>query len=222
MDQKVRDVMERQLAQMVRLVDDLMDVNRISRGKLELRRERLPPAAAVEQAVEVCRPLLQQHGHRLRVDLPDLPALRWGDPVRLAQIFGNLLTNACKCTPAAGEIALSAALAGPQVRVSIKDNGAGIPADQLEHIFEMFTQAGKTLERAQGGLGIGLMLVRQLVQMHGGTVLARSDGLGKGSEFTVLLPLGGPPQAPVRRASACAFVGKGDCTRKALQLAARH
>ena len=197
MDQKVRDVMERQLAQMVRLVDDLMDINRISRGKLELRRERLPLAAAVEQAVEVCRPLLQQHRHRLRVDLPDLPVLLWGDPVRLAQIFGNLLTNACKYTPPAGEIALSAALAGPQVRVSIKDNGAGIPADQLEHIFEMFTQVDKTLERAQGGLGIGLMLVRQLVQMHGGTVQARSDGLGKGSEFTVLLPLGGPQQERV-------------------------
>lgn len=186
---KARDVMERQLLQLVRLVDDLLDVNRITRGKLELRQQPLLLESVIQQAIDVCRPVLDQQRHRLHVVLPDLPVSLVGDAARLTQVFGNLLTNACKYTPSGGDIEVRAVVADGSVEVVVKDNGLGIPAGQLDEIFEMFTQVDRTLERAQGGLGIGLMLVRQLVQMHGGTVQAHSDGLGEGSEFRVQLPL---------------------------------
>lgn len=189
LNRHAREVMERQLAQLVRLVDDLLDVNRINQGKLELRREPLLLAEVIQQAIDVCRPLQNQLGHRFHVALPDAKVTLFGDLARLTQVFGNLLTNACKYTPPGGDIELRAELTDTEVRVKLKDNGSGIPADQLDKIFEMFTQVDKTLERSQGGLGIGLMLVRRLVEMHGGTVLAHSDGLGKGSEFVVELPL---------------------------------
>lgn len=189
MSRRARDVMERQLMQLVRLVDDLLDVNRINQGKLELRSEPIMLDAVIQQATEVCRPLQQQQGHTLRIDLPRAPIQLLGDSARLTQVFGNLLTNACKYTPPGGEIGLSAEQLGDEVTVKIKDNGAGIPTDQLDKIFEMFTQVDKTLERSQGGLGIGLMLVRRLVEMHGGAVRAHSDGPGRGSVFSVVLPV---------------------------------
>ncbi len=186
---KALDVMERQLAQLMRLVDDLLDVNRINQGKLEIRQEALSLALVIQQAVETCRPMLDQRGHRLFISLPESPVRLTGDAARLAQVFGNLLTNACKYTPPGGYIEVSVEPAAAYVDVVVQDNGAGIPPDQIDEIFEMFTQVDQTVAHAQGGLGIGLMLVRQLIVMHGGSVHARSAGLGKGSEFTVRLPL---------------------------------
>ncbi len=197
-----RHVMERQLLLLIRLVDDLLDVNRITRGRLELRVAPVDLRAILEQSVDLCRPVLNHHRHQLLVTLPATPVAVLGDGARLTQVFGNLLTNACKYTRPGGAIELRLQPGESDAVVSVKDNGAGIPSDQLDRIFEMFTQVDRTLERAQGGLGIGLMLVKQLVQMHGGTVTARSDGLGQGSEFTVRLPTtsvaeGVAPTAPV-------------------------
>ncbi|ARU06936.1 hybrid sensor histidine kinase/response regulator [Comamonas serinivorans] len=186
---KARDVMERQVLQLVRLVDDLLDVNRINRGKLALRMQQLSLHTVVQQAIEVCRPALEQRGHRLHVSLPQAPLTVRGDPARLTQVFGNLLTNAVKYTPTGGDLELRVDASPDGVAVRVRDNGSGIPADQLDKIFDMFTQVDRTLERAQGGLGIGLMLVKRLVEMHGGTVRVHSEGLGRGSEFIVNLPL---------------------------------
>ncbi len=194
MARKARDVMERQVLQLVRLVDDLLDVNRIKQGKLELRREPLLLAEVLHQAVEVCRPLLDQQRHRLRLVLPGSPVHLQGDAARLTQVFGNLLTNACKYTPAGGDIEVRVQPAGGEVEVAMQDNGCGIPPGQTEEIFGLFTQVDRTLEQARGGLGIGLMLVRRLVEMHGGTVRAFSDGPGHGSVFTVRLPADAGPE----------------------------
>nr|WP_304951792.1 ATP-binding protein [Xanthomonas sp. LMG 8992] len=195
LSRKAHEVMERQIRQLVRLVDDLLDVNRIKQGKLELRREPLLLAEVIQQAVEVCRPALDQQRHRLRVLLPEAPLPLQGDAVRLTQVFGNLLTNACKYTPPGGDIEIRIDATEGSVEVVVQDNGSGIPADKVDAIFELFTQVDRTLDRAQGGLGIGLMLVRQLVEMHGGTVEARSDGAGKGSAFVVRLPADAAPVA---------------------------
>ena len=202
-----RDVMERQVVQLVRLVDDLLDVNRITRGRLDLRLQPMPLQAAVQHAVEVCRPKLKEHGHRLSLDVPEAPVMLAGDLARLTQVFGNLLANAIKYTPAGGDILLRMVPLGEEVEVTVTDNGAGIPAEHIERIFDLFSQVDRTLERAQGGLGIGLMLVRQLVTLHGGTVQAFSRGLGHGSEFRVRLPStagalqGEPPVAQVPASS---------------------
>ena len=187
--QKTRELMERQLGQMVRLIDDLLDVSRISRGKIDLRLARLDLAAIIQLALEICQPLAEKAAHRLEIDLPAEPIHVHADSVRLAQVFCNLLNNAFKFTPREGHIRLRAARDGGDVIVSIKDNGIGIPPHHLSSIFEMFTQLDRTLEQAQGGLGIGLTLVQRLVDMHGGTVTAHSDGPGKGAEFIVRLPL---------------------------------
>ncbi|XQA67182.1 ATP-binding protein [Xanthomonas sacchari] len=195
LSRKAHEVMERQVRQLVRLVDDLLDVNRIKQGKLELRRESLLLAEVIQQAVEVCRPALDQQRHRLRVVLPETPLPLQGDPVRLTQVFGNLLTNACKYTPPGGDIEVRVEAGAGSVEVVVADNGSGIPPDKVDAIFELFTQVDRTLERAQGGLGIGLMLVRRLVEMHGGTVEARSEGAGKGSAFVVRLPCDAAPVA---------------------------
>ncbi|HKQ23107.1 MAG TPA: CHASE3 domain-containing protein [Burkholderiales bacterium] len=184
-----RELMERQLGQMVRLIDDLLDVSRISRGKLDLRLARLELSAIVHLALEICQPLAEKAAHRLEIDLPVQPIYVQGDSVRLAQVFCNLLSNAFKFTPREGHIKMTAAREGDEVIVSIKDNGIGIPSHHLSAIFEMFTQLDRTLEQAQGGLGIGLTLVRRLVGMHGGSVIAKSDGPGKGAEFVVRLPI---------------------------------
>ncbi len=182
-------MMERQVEQMVRLVDDLMDLSRISRGKIDLRKERVRLAAVVESAVETSRPLVEQMGHGLTVALPEQPITLDADPTRLAQVFLNLLTNAAKYTDRGGRIRLTAERQGSDVVVAVADTGVGIPADQLPRIFQMFAQVDRSLEKAQGGLGIGLCLVKRLVEMHGGSIEARSGGPGRGSEFVVRLPV---------------------------------
>ena len=182
-------MMERQLSQMVRLVDDLLDVSRITRNKLELRKERVSLAAVINSAVETSRPLMEQAGHTFSLTLPSAPVYLDADLTRLAQVFSNLLNNAAKYTEPGGRISLTGELSGAEVVVQVQDNGLGIPADALPRIFEMFSQVDRNMERAQGGLGIGLTLVRRLVEMHGGTVEARSDGPGRGSQFVVRLPV---------------------------------
>ncbi len=181
--------MERQVSQMVRLVDDLLDVARINRGKIELRRERVGLKPVIDQAVEVCRPLLAKRRHELTLALPSQPVFLHADPARLAQILSNLLNNACNYTEPGGRIWFSAERQGSDVLISVKDSGIGIPAEMLSHIFELFTQVDQTLERSQGGLGIGLTLVKQLVELHDGAIEVSSDGPGLGSEFVVRLPL---------------------------------
>lgn len=185
----VRDMMERQVQQMIRLVDDLLDLSRISRGKIELRKERLALATVVETARETSRPLLEAAHHELTLALPPQPLLVDGDLIRLAQVVSNLLNNAAKYTPEGGHVWLTVERDDGDALLRVRDNGIGIPADMLPRIFEMFTQVDRTLERAQGGLGIGLTLVRRLVEMHDGTVEAHSDGPGRGSTFSVRLPL---------------------------------
>ncbi len=192
--EQAQGMMERQLRQMVRLIDDLLDVSRITRGKLQLRRERVELASVVQSAVEGSRPLIDASAHRLAVALPPEPVWLDADPTRLAQVFANLLTNAAKYTDRGGDIRLTAEVASGgcqppgEVVVSVRDSGIGIAPDHLPRLFEMFNQAAPALERSQGGLGIGLTLVKRLVELHGGTVQARSEGLGRGSEFVVRPP----------------------------------
>lgn len=187
--EQARSIMERQVTQMVRLVDDLMDVSRISRGKIELRKERIPLVAILNSAVETSRPLIEQMGHELTITLPKQPLIVDADMTRLAQVFLNLLNNAAKYSDRGGRITLAVERQGSNVVVSVKDTGVGIAADQLPHIFDMFTQVDRSLEKSQGGLGIGLTLVKRLVEMHGGRVEAKSEGPGKGCEFVVRLPV---------------------------------
>jgi PAS domain S-box-containing protein len=184
---EVREMMQRQLGHMVRLVDDLLDVSRISRNKMELRRARVLLADAISSAVETARPAVEAAGHDMTVDLPPEPIHLDADLTRLAQVFGNLLTNSAKYTPRGGHITLTARRQGDEVVVSVRDNGIGIPAESLRSIFDMFSQVDRSIERSTGGLGIGLALVKGLVEMHGGTVTAESAGLGKGSTFIVRL-----------------------------------
>jgi CheY-like chemotaxis protein len=186
---RARDTMERQLGQMVRLVDDLLDLNRITHNRLELRPGQVELSSAIQQAVEAARPLADSAGHELRVTLPAEPIYLHADPARLAQVFGNLLNNSCKYTGRGGTISVTAQRLGDDVVVTVTDTGIGIPPDKLNSIFDMFAQVDQSLERAQGGLGIGLTLVKRLVQMHGGSIEARSAGEGHGSEFVVRLPV---------------------------------
>lgn len=187
--ERCRAMIERQVQQLVRLVDDLLDVSRVMRGKIDLRRERVELAAVVTRAVETVQPLIDAQRHRLLVDLPPESLPLDADSVRLAQVFGNLLTNAAKYTNPNGCIRLSATRDGSQVVLRVVDNGIGIDRDLLPHVFELFVQADHTSSKAHGGLGIGLTLVQKLVEMHDGTVAVRSEGLGEGSEFIVRLPL---------------------------------
>ena len=188
-DESVRAMMERQVDHMVRLVDDLVDVSRLSRGTIELRRERVDLSSMLRNAVDLSSPLLDTGRHTLVMALPE--ELLWveADPVRIAQVFGNLLNNAAKYASPEGQITVSAVRDGNQAIVSVRDRGIGIEPEMLPHVFELFTQGRRDAHRAQDGLGIGLTLVRSLVGMHGGSVTAASDGFGKGSEFVVRLPL---------------------------------
>ena len=199
--QAASEMMERQVGQMVRLVDDLLDVSRISRGKIELRQGRIELASAVNHAVEAAHALCQSMNQELRVMLPSQPIYLHGDPTRLAQVVGNLLNNACKFTDQGGRISLAVEREGQQAVIRVRDSGVGIAADQLPRIFEMFVQVDTSLERSASGLGIGLSLVKSLVEMHGGTVAAHSAGLGQGSEFVVRLPIltesPAPPPEPI-------------------------
>jgi CheY-like chemotaxis protein/two-component sensor histidine kinase len=180
--------MDRQLSQMVRLVDDLLDVNRVMYNRMELRLVDIDLASVIHQAVEMSQPIADAASHRLHVALPESPLFLHADPVRLTQVFANLLNNSCKYTPPGGDISISALREGPHAVVRVKDSGIGIPADEIETIFDMFNQIDRAPERAQGGLGIGLTLVKRLVEMHGGAVGVHSDGPGRGTEFTVRLP----------------------------------
>ncbi len=191
---KARAIMERQLTHMVRLIDDLMDVSRIRNGKVELQRGRIEARAVVELALESSRPLVEAARHTLSVRLPAEPIWIDGDLTRLAQVVGNLVNNAAKYTPPGGCIEVevervSDASGAPEVAISVRDDGVGIAPEALQRVFELFTQIDQTLDRAQGGLGIGLSLVRRLVELHGGSVIAESAGRDAGSRFTVRLPL---------------------------------
>jgi CheY-like chemotaxis protein/two-component sensor histidine kinase len=186
---QVRDSMARQLEQLVRLVNDLIDINRIARNMIDLRSEPVQLAAVIQQSVEACRPLAESRRQQVSVLLPPEPIEVQADPGRLAQVFGNILHNACKYTEPGGRIEVSAALVGDEAVVQFKDSGVGIPSNRLDSIFEMFTQVDRNLENTQGGLGIGLSLVKRLVEMHGGSVEAFSEGPGRGSEFVIRLPV---------------------------------
>jgi signal transduction histidine kinase/DNA-binding response OmpR family regulator len=183
-----RDVLDRQVGQMVRIVDDLLDVSRITRGKIQLRTEPVDVAAVVARAVETSRPLIDARRHGLSVALPPEPLRAEADPARLAQVLANLLNNAAKYTEEGGQIWLDVAREAGEVVFRVRDTGIGIPREMLASVFELFTQADRSLDRSQGGLGIGLTLVKSLVEMHGGSVRASSEGPGKGSEFVVRLP----------------------------------
>jgi len=186
--EQMRGLIDRQVRQMIRLIDDLLDVSRISRGKIELRKQRLDLATVLDGALEGVRPFVEQCAHTLTVQLPPQPVTLEGDAGRLMQVFANLINNAAKYTGHGGQIWITAAREGRFARISVRDNGPGIPADQLTAIFEMFAQVDQTLDRAHGGLGIGLTLVKTLVELHGGTVEAHSAGPGQGSELVVRLP----------------------------------
>ena len=197
-----RSMMERQLSQMVRLVDDLMDVNRISRGKLELRKQPVSLAAVLNSAVETSRPLIDQMGHLLTLKFPEESVIVAGDMTRLSQVFMNLLNNAAKYSDPGGRIELSFETIDNVAVVTVSDTGVGIAGEQMTRIFEMFAQFDGSLEKSQGGLGIGLSLVKRLVDMHGGSVEAKSDGPGMGSKFIVRLPVligGSEASVPVPR-----------------------
>jgi PAS domain S-box-containing protein len=201
------DVIERQVRQMTRLVDDLLEVSRITTGKLEIRKDKIDLAAVVRGAVETSLPLIEQDRHELKVHLPAQPIVVNADMIRMAQVFSNLLNNAAKYTEPGGRIELSVAANEGLAEVSVKDSGIGIPAEMMPHIFEMFTQVDRHLHRSQGGLGIGLTLVKRLVEMHGGAVEVRSRGAGQGSEFIVRLPViadssPATPAAPDKESSA--------------------
>jgi CheY-like chemotaxis protein len=192
-------MMERQLTHLVRLIDDLLDISRISLGRLELKRTRITLKSVIDTAIEGSTPFFEANKQVLNTDMPSEPITLMGDLTRLSQIISNLLNNAAKYTPAGGVISVRASTEPGKVTISVSDNGAGIPQEMLESIFDMFGQVNQTLDRAQGGLGIGLALVRKLVELHDGTVKAESAGPGKGSTFRVTLPLensGQPLPAP--------------------------
>ena len=174
---------------MARLIDDLHDVSRISNGKLSLRFERTELGAVIDKALEIVRPLTEPRSRPIDLDVPPGSVHVWGDPVRLAQALSNLLTNANKFTPADGRIALRVVESGPYVEVTVSDTGSGIAPELLPHIFDAFVQGQQPADRASGGLGVGLSIVKSLIEMHGGNVTASSDGIGRGSTFTLRLPV---------------------------------
>jgi len=199
---QVWGMMERQVQQMVRLIDDLLDVSRITRNKLELRRETVDTREVVEAALEMSSPVVMRYGHEVSVAIaPGCPAVD-ADRARLVQVLDNLVTNAAKYSEPGSRIAIAAQAAADGVSIAVKDNGTGIPPDMLERVFDMFTQVDRSLERSRGGLGIGLTLVRRIVELHGGSVVARSAGAGRGSEFVVTLPAARAAQAAQAPADA--------------------
>ncbi|NML60925.1 response regulator [Massilia sp. RP-1-19] len=200
--QRATDIMERQLRQMVRLVDDLLDVSRINTGKFAIKMGRVELKAVVNDALEVVRSYIELHGHELVIDLPDRPVFLHGDGTRLAQILSNLLNNAAKYTNRGGRVSLTARVEDKILTVCVADNGIGIAPEMLDHVFEMFVQVDSTLERTNAGLGVGLSLARRLVELHGGTIEASGGGVGRGSEFTVRLPIVVEPEMPTKSTPA--------------------
>jgi signal transduction histidine kinase/CheY-like chemotaxis protein len=183
-----REIMERQIGHMVRLIDDLLDISRISSGKLELRPQAVDAVSVVRDAVDACRPICERNQHQLSVEVPSAPVRLRADPVRLAQIFSNLISNATKFTPPGGNIRVTLETRRGRMVFAVTDDGIGIPPDKLGHIFELFAQVDSTLERRHDGLGIGLTLAKRMAELHGGTINAYSDGPGRGSTFSVSLP----------------------------------
>ncbi|MBV8357065.1 MAG: response regulator [Deltaproteobacteria bacterium] len=202
---KAQEIMQRQLSHMVRLIDDLLDISRITRDKLELRTARIELVSLVAQSIESCRPLLDQYMHQLNTVLPAESIYLHADPVRLTQVFQNLLDNACKYTPRGGTISVMLRSQGDMAIVSVRDTGIGIPPDRLTEVFEMFAQVHQGTDRI--GLGIGLALVKRLVEMHKGTIEARSAGQGKGAEFIVRLPTLPAEHSMVQESSTNSSVG---------------
>jgi len=209
-----RTVIERHTRHLARLVDDLLDISRVTRGHIELRKEQVSLGAVLEQAVEIASPLVARNRHRLQVSTVEGVILQ-GDPVRLAQVFGNLLTNAAKFTPPGGTIEVQVERLRNRVQVTVRDDGRGIERDQLQRIFEPFVQADRERDAVRGGLGLGLAIVKDLVHRHGGTVTASSEGPGKGAAFTVELPImaqlepakeSAPPPAPRARSGVRVLV----------------
>jgi PAS domain S-box-containing protein len=194
--ERVREIMERQFAHLTRLVDDLLETSRITRGKIELRKEHVEVATILRSAIETSSPLIAAAGHELTTSLPDERLTLEADPIRLAQVVANLLNNAAKYTERGGRIRLQARREANEAVLSVTDTGMGIPPEMLGRVFEMFSQVDRTLKRSQGGLGIGLTLAKHLVEMHGGRISVTSAGIGQGSEFVVRLPLATSP-APV-------------------------
>jgi signal transduction histidine kinase/integral membrane sensor domain MASE1 len=204
-----RDMMQRQLQHLVRLVDDLLDVSRIMRGRIDLHKETVDLATIITRAVEQSRPLLDAEGHHLAIDLPEQPVHLHGDLLRLAQVFANLLNNAAKYSERGGHIGIKGSMDGKELVVRVTDDGIGMSRDLVPHVFELFVQSDRSMARSQGGLGIGLTLVKRLVEMHDGSVSAHSAGPGLGSEFTVRLPV-------LAATAAHAPAGDGDAaSRKA-------
>jgi PAS domain S-box-containing protein len=202
-DRELCEMMERQLRIMIRLVDDLMEVSRITRGLIKMRKEPIDLAMVIRNAMETSRPLIEACGHQFSVEIPPDPVLLYGDPIRLGQAFSNLLNNAAKYTSQGGQITLGAVRAGSEVVISVRDTGTGISPAMLPTIFDMFNRASRS--RMPGGLGIGLTLAKRLVEMHGGSISAFSEGLGKGSEFMIRLPIrimdGKPSKEPAKNLS---------------------
>ncbi len=193
---KLHGIISRQVSHMIRLVDDLLDASRVSSGKITLQTRMLLLSDIIARAIETSQPFIDKRHQHLKIDLPADPIIIDGDLIRLAQVFSNLLINATKFTPENERITISAQYSENGILVSVTDNGAGIPADIQPFIFDLFTQGYRTLERAQGGLGIGLSLVRTIVEMHGGTAKVISQGTGFGSEFIIFLPLSPGPLPP--------------------------
>lgn len=205
----VRGMMDRQLRHMVRLIDDLLDVSRITRGKIELRRERIALRDAVMHAIEASRPHIEARGHELSVKVAEEPVYVDADLTRLSQVVANLLNNAARYTPPHGRIAVSLEQSGSHASISVKDTGEGIAPESLGKVFDLFTQSERGGGKAHGGLGIGLSIVKGLIELHGGSVEAASPGLGGGSEFTVRLPLAADLAAPAPAAYGRAPAASG-------------
>ncbi len=211
--QRERTVIERQVTHLGRLIDDLLDVSRITGAKVQLRRERVELAVIVQRGVELASPLLEQREHHLHVDVPATGLAVFGDPTRLAQVVSNLVGNAAKYTPRCGHIEVVARRDGGRVILAVRDDGVGIAREMLPHVFDLFTQERQSVDRAQGGLGLGLAIVKSLIAMHEGTVVAASDGHGKGSAFVVEL---------AALATTPASAPAGASTRDAPRGGARH
>jgi len=214
--EEIRDMMDRQLSHLVRLVDDLLDVSRVSQGKVELRKEQIALGDLLKTAVEASNPLISAGRHELTLDLPEAEVWLDADLTRLSQVVSNLLNNAAKYTPEGGRIVLSARRDRDEVSIAVSDNGIGIPADMLPRVFDLFTQVRDNLDRSHGGLGIGLALVKQLVEMHEGSIAAESAGPGKGSSFRLRLPAVDAAASPAAAAEPSPPVSRQDAKLKVL------
>jgi PAS domain S-box-containing protein len=217
--QKARAMMDRQLSHMVRLIDDLLDVSRISSSRLHLQKKPVLLSEVVSHALEAVRPMIQSAGHQLHVSIPEVPVVFDADLTRVAQALGNLLTNSAKYTPKGGHIWLDAEQRGTEAFVSVKDSGIGIPAEALPRVFEMFSQVDRHVERMSGGLGIGLALVKGLIERHGGSVIAESPGPGLGSTFTIRLPVLAPDGVHLAPVSEPAVVAAPAAPRRVVVVA---